>query len=98
MTDIPPPPPGFSLDPAPRRPILSVRPKKPEASHVPPPPEGFVLDHPKAIDGDTLRDGARLVRLWGTDAPERKQLGWDRQGNPQEIGEQSRDVSIGAGF
>lgn len=77
---LPPPPPGFSLD--------NEKPRK--AKGPPEPPEGFMLDHPtgEAVDGDTLRlDGGRNLRLWGVDAPERKQLGWDRQGNAVRIGQ-----------
>lgn len=52
-----------------------------------------MLDQPtgEAVDGDTLRmeNGGKL-RMFGIDAPELKQQGWDRQGNPVPIGQNSR--------
>lgn len=111
---IPPPPPGFSLDGAPRK-------RRNDDEDVPPPPPGFEMDAPapasppitrpvataprlpappslgsdsivRPIDGDTaaLQSG-RHLRLYGVDAPELKQQGWDRQGRPVAIGQQSRD-------
>lgn len=44
-----------------------------------------------AVDGDTLRADDGRVRLWGVDAPELHQPGYDRQGQPVPIGQQSRD-------
>ncbi|MFC4293569.1 thermonuclease family protein [Novosphingobium tardum] len=81
MSDVPPPPPGFSLD-GPRK-LPRVR---SAISDIPPPPEGFKLDG-DAIDGDTLSttNGPHL-RLYGVDAPETGQQGWDRQGQPVPIG------------
>jgi endonuclease YncB( thermonuclease family) len=85
---LPPPPPGFAID-APRR-----------KRDLPPPPEGFSLDDTpqqpetvtgEAVDGDTLRlESGRNLRLWGVDAPELKQQGFDRQGNPVPIGQNAR--------
>ncbi|WP_374407419.1 thermonuclease family protein [Pelagerythrobacter sp.] len=49
------------------------------------------LEDPTAVDGDTIRSGDGRVRLWGVDAPELRQSGYDRQGNAVAIGEQSRD-------
>lgn len=41
----------------------------------------------EAIDGDTLRlTSGNSLRLFGADAPELKQQGWDREGNPVPIG------------
>lgn len=43
-----------------------------------------------ARDGDTVRlSSGNALRLYGVDAPELKQQGWDRQGNPVPIGQQS---------
>jgi endonuclease YncB( thermonuclease family) len=49
------------------------------------------LDGAQAVDGDTLRAGDSRVRVWGIDAPEIGQHGWDRSGRPVPIGLQSRD-------
>lgn len=49
------------------------------------------LDGAAAVDGDTLKAPDARVRVWGADAPELTQQGWDRQGNPVPIGRQSRD-------
>lgn len=49
------------------------------------------LANPTAIDGDTIQAEAERVRLLGIDAPELRQPGYDPQGNPVPIGEQSRD-------
>lgn len=74
VSNPPPPPPGFTID------------SKRKAT-VPPPPEGFTLDG-EAVDGDTLRtnEGPNL-RLYGADAPESDQVGWDRAGKPVSIGD-----------
>lgn len=46
-----------------------------------------------AQDGDTLTtDSGRDVRVWGVDAPELNQPGWDRNGKAVPIGQQSRSV------
>lgn len=55
---------------------------------------------PDAIDGDTLRfPSGPNVRLWGVDAPELKQKGWDRNFNPVPIGENAKaslsDIAAG---
>ncbi|MAM39265.1 MAG: hypothetical protein CL949_12390 [Erythrobacter sp.] len=83
LSNPPPPPPGFSLDEPASRFGSSTR----KRATVPPPPEGFTLDG-EAVDGDTLRtnEGPNL-RLYGADAPEADQVGWDRQGNPVRIGD-----------
>ncbi|GGC34047.1 hypothetical protein GCM10011371_21780 [Novosphingobium marinum] len=40
-----------------------------------------------ARDGDTFKlDSGHNLRVWGVDAPELKQQGWDRQGRPVPIG------------
>ncbi|KNH03092.1 phage-related protein [Qipengyuania citrea LAMA 915] len=88
---VPPPPPGFRLNdeqpaPAERKGGLFRGARK----RATPPPEGFVLGNPTATDGDTVRSGDARVRVVGVDAPEIKQLGYDRQGNALPIGEQSR--------
>lgn len=75
----PPPPPGFTID--------ADEPPKRTKAKIPPPPKGYTLDG-EAVDGNTLRtnEGVNL-RLYGVDAPERDQIGWDRQGNPVRIGD-----------
>lgn len=41
----------------------------------------------EAVDGDTLRlTSGNSLRLYGADAPELKQQGWDRDGDPVPIG------------
>ena len=41
----------------------------------------------EAVDGDTLRrEGGANLRVYGADAPELAQQGWDRAGNPVPIG------------
>lgn len=42
------------------------------------------------VDGDTIRLPDGVLRLWGGDAPELAQQGWDRQGRSFPIGQQSR--------
>lgn len=54
------------------------------------PDEGGSATGGSAIDGDTLRFPEGDVRLWGMDAPELKQQGWDRQGNPVPIGDRAK--------
>ena len=42
----------------------------------------------QAVDGDTLKTtGPENLRIYGTDAPELKQQGWDQQGQPVPIGQ-----------
>lgn len=78
--DLPPPPPGFTIE---------------SSSKVPPLPPGFdVVDQDtalrltgEAVDGDTLKlTSGRNLRLYGADAPELRQEGWDSQGRPVPIG------------
>lgn len=72
------------------------RPEKRKAKRdIPTPPKAGPLANPVATDGDTIKANADRVRLWGVDAPELKQQGFDRQGNPVPIGEQSRDYLQG---
>jgi endonuclease YncB( thermonuclease family) len=104
MSDIPPPPPGFTLidEPAPR-----PRRAKARTDNVPPPPPGFEVlddDHPEARDligkptgdvhdGDTFRtDTGRNARLYGADAFELNQTGRDRRGALVPLGTQARGV------
>lgn len=58
------------------------------------PPIDDIIVQPR--DGDTLdlKSGGAL-RLWGVDAPELKQQGWDRAGQPVPIGQQSRNALLG---
>lgn len=104
MSNVPPPPPGFTLDQVemsdmpPLPPGFTLDQPKPRkvkrnTASVPPPPDGFVLDQPtgEAVDGDTLRmaDGPNL-RLYGVDAPELRQPGWARDGTQIAIGQNAR--------
>ncbi|MEZ5688780.1 MAG: thermonuclease family protein [Caenibius sp.] len=79
----PPPPPGFTLD--------GEQPKSAQKS-PPPPPEGFVLDDARAVDGDTIASRDQRVRIWGADAPESDQPGWNRQGQSVPIGKQATNA------
>lgn len=85
-SSVPPPPPGFELDepePASQRatPITETLPSLGNDSIV------------SAIDGDTARlASGRNLRMFGADAPELKQQGWDRAGQPVPIGQQSRQA------
>lgn len=55
-----------------------------------PAPASTTDDITGAIDGDTLSMGnGKNLRVWGVDAPELKQQGWDRQGRTVPIGQQS---------
>lgn len=50
-----------------------------------------------AVDGDTLRlDGGGSLRVWGVDAPELSQQGFDRSGKPVAIGKLSQEQLIQA--
>jgi endonuclease YncB( thermonuclease family) len=99
MGDTPPPPPGFSLDGGvpPRRRAASLPPAPPDgftvdANHTASMPLPSLGNDSivSPIDGDTMRLGSgRHLRLWGVDAPELRQQGWDRNGNPVPIGQQS---------
>lgn len=102
----PPPPPGFVLDdqPAPRRRAASSVPPPPPGFELDEPegPRSYApVDLPSlgndsivsAIDGDTARlASGRNLRMFGADAPELKQQGWDRAGQPVPIGQQSRQA------
>jgi len=49
-----------------------------------------------AVDGDTARlQSGRNLRLWGVDAPELKQQGYTRDGQPVPIGQQSKAALSG---
>lgn len=88
--------------PAPRMPFTELS-NAPRKSSDPIPWYGPPLTAPKkpktqpaigeiggAIDGDTLSmSNGRNLRLYGVDAPELKQQGWNRQGQPVPIGQQS---------
>jgi endonuclease YncB( thermonuclease family) len=78
-----------SEDPWAEYPDAETKPRKPVKvrSAVNPPS----LEGAQAVDGDTLRAGDSRVRIWGIDAPEVRQPGYDRQGQPVPIGRQSRD-------
>lgn len=84
-SSLPPPPPGFELkepeDPGISAPVDLSLPSLANDSIV------------SAVDGDTARlSSGRNLRMFGADAPELKQLGWDRQGQPVPIGQQSRQA------
>ena len=66
---------------------------KPDAVKVPQKaPERAATGSPAVVDGDTIHSGNGTVRLWGADAPELHQPGYDRQGQPVPVGQQSRDA------
>src|SRR5687767_14374413 len=44
-----------------------------------------------ALDGDTLATTAATLRLWGIDAPELNQRGYQPDGSTVPVGEQSRN-------
>ena len=76
--DVPPPPPGFQFE------------QKGKSKAAAPALSNDIIVRP--VDGDTARlSSGRNLRVWGVDAPELKQQGWDRQGNPVPIGTQARD-------
>lgn len=91
---IPPPPPGFVLEKAPKkrgllgngRTALSQAPKQ-----IPPPPLGFQLDSftGEVVDGDTFRLPDGNARLWGADAFEARQQGRNSSGALIPIGKQA---------
>lgn len=105
LSRIPPPPPGFRLDlpPPPAgfvidEPDEEPRPKQTKDQSKPP---ALSLDRiTRTVDGDTLGLGSgRNLRLWGVDAPELRQQGYDRHGVAVPIGERSRtslaDIALG---
>ncbi|MCP5389177.1 MAG: thermonuclease family protein, partial [Novosphingobium sp.] len=95
MSNPPPPPPGFRLDQ--QRKAEGVPPPPPGFSldkSSKPAPEAITVNRDRTtipVDGDTMRllSGGSL-RLWGADAPELRQQGWNRQGKPVSIGEMSK--------
>ena len=105
VSDIPPPPPGFTLidEPAPRAP----RRTRLASGNVPPPPPGFEVlsdDHPEAVpllgkptgavhDGDTFAlDTGQNARLYGVDAFELNQTGRTRAGVTVPLGREARNA------
>lgn len=97
MSDIPPPPPGFTVEED--KPNRRKRGQRKADAIAPPSVDGDIIVRP--IDGDTLKlTSGRDLRLWGVDAPESRQQGWDRQGNVIAIGREAtgtlRDL-IGSG-
>lgn len=83
MSDIPPPPPGFTVEED--KPNRRKRGQHKADAIAPPSVDGDIIVRP--IDGDTLKlTSGRDLRLWGVDTPERRQQGWDRQGNAVAIG------------
>lgn len=55
------------------------------------PADDEFADFPDAVDGDTLRlSSGPNIRLWGVDAPELKQRGWDRNFKPVPIGQNAK--------
>jgi endonuclease YncB( thermonuclease family) len=87
---IPPPPSGFSLDRGQDAAPPSVVPPRKAPRNLP----SLGLDSlTGAVDGDTARlASGRSLRLWGVDAPEKRQQGWNRQGQPVPIGQQAREA------
>tara|TARA_R110002124_G_scaffold287106_2_gene470478 strand:+ start:1375 stop:5913 length:4539 start_codon:yes stop_codon:yes gene_type:complete len=86
LSGAPPPPPGYALDNAPRKPGTLARARSKQMP--PPPPPGFALEASGAVvDGDTIRlqDG-NTARGYGFDAFERKQAG-TINGQPVRLGE-----------
>lgn len=97
VSNPPAPPPGFVLDGLPRKPKAPPPPPGftlDEDKPLDPVPAQTDFGTPIApVDGDTLRlTSGRNLRLWGVDAPELKQQGWDRQGNPVDIGRKAKDA------
>lgn len=90
VSTAPPPPPGFSLDP-PKQAAPQAKPTRPRGNK---PARDLSLETiGRVVDGDTFKLGTGdSVRLWGVDAPELKQQGWNRSGTAVPIGEQSRDA------
>jgi endonuclease YncB( thermonuclease family) len=71
-------------------------PASPRTSRPPrlPAPQAVAGKVAGAIDGDTLRlDPDGSLRIWGIDAPELHQRGWDRQGQPVPIGRQAQQAA-----
>lgn len=88
--DLPPPPPGFEIGnkPKPRKRKKGLFGSEKGGQPV----EGAAVTG--VVDGDTYRaQGIPNVRLLGVDAPELKQQGFDRAGNPVPVGEYSRDYA-----
>lgn len=48
------------------------------------------------VDGDTLRMSDGVLRLWGIDAPELEQQGWNREGGTVPVGQWSHDALAAA--
>jgi endonuclease YncB( thermonuclease family) len=88
---LPPPPPGYQLNRPQAAPQGDAGPwyePVPNPPRLPAPTGGITGAH----DGDTLTmSTGPSVRLYGIDAPELKQQGWDRQGQAVPIGQMSRD-------
>jgi endonuclease YncB( thermonuclease family) len=83
---LPPPPPGYQLDGPQSGARMPWYGPSPNAPRLPPP--GTITG---AHDGDTLTmSSGPSVRLYGVDAPELKQQGWDRQGQAVPIGQMSQ--------
>ncbi|RIV83381.1 thermonuclease family protein [Aurantiacibacter zhengii] len=80
-SDAPPPPPGFALE--------VDRPDTPEPDARRTPARVITGE---VVDGDTIRSDGPNVRLWGVDAPELNQPGWNREGERVPVGEVSRDA------
>ena len=58
------------------------------------PPEPPLSGHASVVDGDTLRLGAKRVRLLGIDAPELDQTCTGADGTPWPCGEAARDKML----
>jgi endonuclease YncB( thermonuclease family) len=59
-----------------------------------PPVKARAETAPTVIDGDTVRLENGVLRLWGADAPELAQQGWDREGAAVPVGQQSRNAML----
>lgn len=81
MSTVPPPPPGFSLDPPKRSKRAAA---KRNSAPVAPTGSG------PAVDGDTLDVGRSRYRLFGVDAPELDQPGYTRDGVTVPVGRQAQ--------
>lgn len=89
--DVPPPPPGFQVD-GPPKPIMTPEAAATALKVL----KGQAINDSLTggvVDGDTLKlISGNHLRLYGVDAPESKQQGWDRSGRPVPIGQNATEA------